>query len=214
MVICRHLLLLLAVLLGVATSARTARATPPSVPHPFAYAIVVGSNVGGPGQAPLHYAEDDALRMAAVLKDLGRFGATDLRVLLHPDGAKILAALDEVLDKLKAHQERGEQAVLVFYYSGHAKATAINLGDDELPLATLRERLRQLPSTLTLVVLDAMKMCECPIVEVHITNIHRREAKWRGGHSASSSGFTLRGSSTHGGAGRGDRAATRLHRRR
>jgi 3-dehydroquinate dehydratase II len=28
-------------------------------------------------------------------------------------------------------------------------------------------------------VLDAMKMCECPIVEVHITNIHRREAKWR-----------------------------------
>ena len=28
-------------------------------------------------------------------------------------------------------------------------------------------------------VLDAMKMCECPIVEVHITNIHRREAEWR-----------------------------------
>ena len=28
-------------------------------------------------------------------------------------------------------------------------------------------------------VLDALKMCECPIVEVHITNIHRREAKWR-----------------------------------
>jgi 3-dehydroquinate dehydratase II len=28
-------------------------------------------------------------------------------------------------------------------------------------------------------VLDAMKMCECPIIEVHITNIHRREAEWR-----------------------------------
>jgi 3-dehydroquinate dehydratase-2 len=28
-------------------------------------------------------------------------------------------------------------------------------------------------------VLDAMKMCECPIVEVHISNIHRREAEWR-----------------------------------
>ena len=24
-----------------------------------------------------------------------------------------------------------------------------------------------------------MKMCECPIVEVDITNIHRREAEWR-----------------------------------
>jgi 3-dehydroquinate dehydratase-2 len=28
-------------------------------------------------------------------------------------------------------------------------------------------------------VLDAMKMCECPIIEVHISNIHRREAEWR-----------------------------------
>ena len=28
-------------------------------------------------------------------------------------------------------------------------------------------------------VLDAMLMCECPIVEVHISNIHRRDEAWR-----------------------------------
>jgi 3-dehydroquinate dehydratase-2 len=28
-------------------------------------------------------------------------------------------------------------------------------------------------------VLDAIRMCECPVIEVHITNIHRREAEWR-----------------------------------
>ena len=28
-------------------------------------------------------------------------------------------------------------------------------------------------------ILDALKMCDCPIVEVHISNVHRREAEWR-----------------------------------
>ena len=28
-------------------------------------------------------------------------------------------------------------------------------------------------------VYDALKMCDCPIVEVHISNIHRREEEWR-----------------------------------
>ncbi|QGP81303.1 type II 3-dehydroquinate dehydratase [Sphingobium sp. CAP-1] len=28
-------------------------------------------------------------------------------------------------------------------------------------------------------VLDALKMCDCPIIEVHISNIHQREEEWR-----------------------------------
>ncbi len=132
-----------------------ARAQTPSVPHPHAYGIIVGNNTGGPGQTALRYAEDDATRMADVLRDVGRFGTTDLRVLAHPDGPKILATIDEVGQKVRENQQRGEQSVVVFYYSGHAKANAFTLGDGELPLATLRERLRQMPSTLTLVVLDA-----------------------------------------------------------
>jgi hypothetical protein len=125
------------------------------VPHPFAYGILVGSNAGGAGQQPLRYAEDDARRMSEVLKQLGRFGHADMRVLARPEPATVLATVDDVARKMKAHAQRGEQAVLVFYYSGHAKANAFSLGTEELPIATLRDKLRAIPSTLTLVVLDA-----------------------------------------------------------
>jgi hypothetical protein len=117
--------------------------------------VIVGNNAGGPGQQTLRYAEDDAQRVAEVLRDLGRFGTADLRVLSHPTSAQVLSAIDELGSKIREHAQRGEQAILVFYYSGHAKASAFTFGTDELPLATLRDKLRSLPSTLTLVVLDA-----------------------------------------------------------
>ncbi len=132
--------------------ASTVQAT---VPHPFAYGILVGTNVGGAGQQTLRYAEEDARKMADVLGQLGRYGKADLRVLVRPDGKQLLAAIDDVAAKMRAHQAKGEQAVLVFYYSGHARAGSFSLGAEELAVSTLRERLRQIPSTLTLVILDA-----------------------------------------------------------
>lgn len=142
----------------VASPARAdepAAAAASTVPHPYAYGILVGTNVGGAGQQTLRYAEDDARKMAEVLRQLGRYGNPDLRVLVRPDGAKLLSTIDDVAAKMRAHQAKGEQAVLVFYYSGHARAGSFSLGGEELGVATLREKLRQIPSTLTLVVLDA-----------------------------------------------------------
>lgn len=129
--------------------------TIPTTPKPYAYGVLVGSNQGGPGQTPLRYAEDDARKVAQALKEVGRYGHADMRVLAAPEPEDVMTAIDVVRARVAEHQRRGEQAIVLFYFSGHAKAAALHLGARELSLASLRERLRTLPSTLTLVVLDA-----------------------------------------------------------
>jgi hypothetical protein len=141
-----------------ASSAAFADAAAPvlaTAPRPHAFAVVVGSNAGGAGQGPLRFAEGDAQRMAAVLREIGHFDGGDVQILLHPDASQVLAAIDDVGARVQAATARGEQSEVVFYYSGHARATAVNLGSDELPLASLRARLTALPTALTIVILDA-----------------------------------------------------------
>jgi hypothetical protein len=154
----RSLLLSATLVIGFLAGAGVARADgspAPSQPHPHAYAVVVGSNAGGAGQQPLRFAETDAERFAGVLRELGHYASSDVNVLLHPDAAHVLGALDEIAAKVRANAAAGEQAEVVFYYSGHARASGINLGAEEVPLSALRDRLNALPSTLTIVVLDA-----------------------------------------------------------
>jgi hypothetical protein len=142
-------------LLAASLFPREAAADSPEAVRPHAYAIIVGSNTGGEGQEPLHYAEDDARRFAAVLTELGHYEGSDVTVLIHPDPAHVMGAIDAVGAKVRASAAQGEEAQVVFYYSGHARANAINLGGEELPLTTLRQRLGSLPDALTIVVLDA-----------------------------------------------------------
>src|SRR5262249_23784107 len=119
------------------------------------YAIVVGDNVGGSGQQPLRYAEDDARRMAQVLIELGHYAASDVRVLVRPDAAALLSAVDDVTARARTNADHGDETQVLFYFSGHARASAVNLGAEELSVASLRDKLRGIPATMTIVVLDA-----------------------------------------------------------
>ncbi len=141
-----------------AAPARAEQAPPApaaAAPRLRTYALVVGSNAGGPGQQPLRFAEDDADRVAHVLRELGRLDPADVHVLLRATPAEVMRALGDLGAAVRAGAARGEQAEVFFYYSGHAKATAAILGNDELPLVRLREGLAALAAALTIVVLDA-----------------------------------------------------------
>jgi hypothetical protein len=129
------------------------RAAPP--PRPGARALVVGSNRGGPGQEELRFAEDDARRFADVLVELSGYDADKVEVLRAPGRDELLAALAAARQKLREAAARGDPSVFTFFYSGHARASALSLGTDELPLAELRRELLSLPSTVTLAILDA-----------------------------------------------------------
>ncbi|MET0287045.1 MAG: caspase family protein [Polyangiales bacterium] len=119
------------------------------------YALVIGSNLGGDGQSRLSYAQRDADNVAAVLREIGRTPPEHIERLKDPTLAQVEGSLETLRTKLTAHAAAGERAQLVFYYSGHARANALSLGAQELPLSQLRASLMALPSTLTVVVLDA-----------------------------------------------------------
>jgi hypothetical protein len=124
------------------------------------YAVLIGSNEGGEGQEQLAYAEQDAERMRELLAELGRVPRARITLLLRPRAVDVQRSLASLSKLLAAAAARGERSQVVFYYSGHARSHALSLGDEELSLAELRSALRALPSTFTLVVLDACQSGE------------------------------------------------------
>jgi hypothetical protein len=148
----RILLMLLAVWASLGAAAPSpARADAPL----HSYALVVGSNRGGAGQSALSFAEQDAERMADMLVELGRTPRDHVTLLRQPSAKTLEQALAQLAARIRQHAGHGERSQVLFYYSGHAKARGLSLADQELSLESLRSALTSLPSTLTVVVLDA-----------------------------------------------------------
>ncbi len=119
------------------------------------HALIVGANQGGELE-PLRYAESDAQQVADVLAELGGFSPNEITVLSAPDRAELSAALD-------AHAVRAAAAphdLFVFYYSGHADAQGLRLGDERVSYSELRESIRATEAEITLGVLDACRSGE------------------------------------------------------
>ena len=119
------------------------------------YAIVVGSNAGGPGQQTLRYAEDDARRVGAFLAEMGGYSKGSIDIVVAPTPDAVRDRVDALQKKIQADIAAGKKTRVLFYYSGHARATALDLGNAQLPLAELRTRLFAVPAHLTVVELDA-----------------------------------------------------------
>jgi len=118
------------------------------------YAVVIGYNDGHKDEQTLRYAEDDARRLAEVLIDLGGFAAEHVTVLRGPTADAVQARLIDLNDRIRT---RGEPALLVVFFSGHADALALHLGDGSLPLERLEQLVRGSAASFRLLIVDACR---------------------------------------------------------
>ena len=119
------------------------------------FALLVAHDQGGAGQSELRYSHHDAARMHAVLTELGDVSEDAVRQLENPTASELDRGLDWLSQAAGQAQAMGRDPLAVFYYSGHARATALSLGPEEYGIDRLRRRLRALPVKVRLVILDA-----------------------------------------------------------
>jgi hypothetical protein len=122
--------------------------------EPRRFALLVGANAGDPRESHLRYAEDEARRLGQILGGVGDFRAEDVVVLAHPGAAAVKQALEQLRARMA---ELHDETLLFVFYSGHADAEALHLGDDRLPLAELRDTVNDVPATARILVVDACR---------------------------------------------------------
>lgn len=146
----RTLALALALLLAPAAAAGASR-----------FAVVAGNDRGDVARPKLWYAQKDAERFHRALLELGDFdpGGT---VLVQGKGPRELEAAVRALEaRIQQARAAGERTLLVVYYSGHAGAGGLEMGDEKLPFDRLRALVQGSPADAKVAIVDA---CEAGLL--------------------------------------------------
>ena len=121
------------------------------------YAVLIGVNIGEPGEPELRYAERDAEKVGSVLRRLGRVPPENLVMLLDADAVAVERALVDVGRRVAEAERRDPEVgrVVFVYYSGHADAGALHARGSRLDFGRLRELLEAIRADVRVVVIDA-----------------------------------------------------------
>jgi Caspase domain len=118
------------------------------------YAVIVGENHGAPSEEVLRYAQTDADRLREVLIDVGQFLPENVALLHDTSADSFRATLIRMNDRLRTS---ASPALLVVFYSGHADAAALHLGESTLPLEQLEALVRGSAADFRLLIVDACR---------------------------------------------------------
>jgi hypothetical protein len=119
--------------------------------------VAVGNNHGARDEVGLLYAERDAREFSEILRQHGRLSSRRTTLLLNDDAESMRRTLQEVNASIRNRASKGEQTALVVFYSGHADAEALHLGDSRFALDELRTLIEGSPASMRLLIVDACR---------------------------------------------------------
>jgi hypothetical protein len=141
----------------LAAAALLALAAAPARAEVHRVALVVGNNAGATKRKPLRFAEDDALKLARVLRELGGFAQPDIYLLRGRTLGTLQQALAGVQRRVATWRAADPDARVhvLFFFSGHSDGQAIELGDEAMPFSELKRRITDTAGDVRLIIVDS-----------------------------------------------------------
>lgn len=121
------------------------------------YCLAIGSNFGGKARDTLLYAGTDAATFGRVLEEMGGVKREDTRFLDAPTPEALDQALADLRNRVLAESKGGGSArtEVILYYSGHADARGLLLGESGFDYDRFRRKIDSIPADVRIAVLDA-----------------------------------------------------------
>ena len=124
------------------------------------FALLIGANIGEPGDQPLRFAEEDARKMAHILTRFGSVPEENMLLLQGRNATRVEAAFRALTERIQTSQAAKKETVLIVYYSGHADMAAMHLGRSRFEFERLTHLLESAGATFKILIMDACRSGE------------------------------------------------------
>lgn len=119
------------------------------------YAVIVGSNNGGPDRVRLRYAVSDAKAIMDVLRKLGGVDSNSGVLLVEPRKELLIESISEIRGRVISAKKSFSRVELIFYYSGHSDEEGIIPGGDKIYYRDIKQAVINIPADVRIAILDS-----------------------------------------------------------
>ena len=119
------------------------------------FALMAGSNDGGPERVQLQYAVEDAEAMVRVFTQLGGVEPENTLLLTDPSPLELDSGLGSLRRAVAKAREAGDRTEVFVYYSGHSDEGGLRLAGEHYGYDQLRKGIEAIDSDVRVLVLDS-----------------------------------------------------------